>query len=425
LDPAFPNPARSTDVYVWNPSGAPAIVELGFDVIDRLTPEISEAFRSLRRRGVETGGLLLGQVRMESVLVIRIADFIAVPSEHRYGPSYQLSPKDLESFDAACAKARTRSGAGLTLVGFYRSHTREGLGLVPEDLELLQERFAIGPAVALLVKPDTEQVYNAAFFLPTNGHFFAEPALLSFPFRRKDLGGGTSPEFTPQLGLAEPAEGGSARNRMLASHLEGRSGLADPDLVPEPRRAPRLPQHEFAASPPAVPPDAPAAAPRHPATAPPPPSRIEAAPAPLPPIAPPPRPATRSRRRVSPWAAVALVLLGLAIGGAAGYLYAVWARGELRPSDAAAYDYRLGLRAEVEPDAIKLSWDTASLAFRDARKGILLIEEDNAVNTVEIGAADLARGAVRYRTSAKQVNFRLDILVDERSGATERLEVTR
>src|ERR1051326_9515174 len=76
---------------VWEVPGKPVSVRLSPDVVGRLGLAVREGFRALPRRGLETGGLLLG-VKREAAnqVVVEIKDFEPIESEHAAGPSYLL-----------------------------------------------------------------------------------------------------------------------------------------------------------------------------------------------------------------------------------------------------------------------------------------------------------------------------------------------
>src|SRR4030088_1734167 len=87
--------------YVWEVPGKPISIELQFDVIDRVSPDILRGLGALKRRGAEVGGLLLGRVHAGAQTRVIVEDFEPVASEYVTGPSYNLSEKDLAAFDAA------------------------------------------------------------------------------------------------------------------------------------------------------------------------------------------------------------------------------------------------------------------------------------------------------------------------------------
>src|SRR3974377_1460348 len=80
---------------VWEGPGKPVVVRLSASVVSRLGVAVNEGFKALRRRGLETGGLLIGIRRnVGSQVVVEIGDFEAVEPEHAAGPSYLLSDAD-------------------------------------------------------------------------------------------------------------------------------------------------------------------------------------------------------------------------------------------------------------------------------------------------------------------------------------------
>src|SRR6266568_1463880 len=113
--------ASGLPYYVWEVPGRPVSVQLYFDVIDRMLPDILRGLGALRRRGAEVGGILLGRSDPGSPERVGILDFEAVPSEYLTGPSYNLSENDLVAFEAALSLRQSDPESGLSPVGFYRS----------------------------------------------------------------------------------------------------------------------------------------------------------------------------------------------------------------------------------------------------------------------------------------------------------------
>jgi len=137
---------------VWEVPGKPIIVRLSFDVVSRIGLAVWEGFKSLPRRGLETGGLLIGNRQdCGSQVLVEIADFEAVESEHAAGPSYLLSEPDRRLLELRIA-AHGTSGRKLHVVGFYRSHTRTGFGMTLEDEYLFSNYFRKPSDVFLLIR---------------------------------------------------------------------------------------------------------------------------------------------------------------------------------------------------------------------------------------------------------------------------------
>jgi len=92
--------------YVWEVPGKPISVQLHFDVIDRVSPDILRGLGALKRRGAEVGGILLGRTENGTNQTVIVEDFVPVPSEYLTGPSYNLSANDLVEFEAALGRVK-------------------------------------------------------------------------------------------------------------------------------------------------------------------------------------------------------------------------------------------------------------------------------------------------------------------------------
>ena len=94
---------------------------------------------------------------------MRIEDFEPIPCTYARGPSYLLTDAERAYFDEVCRRRSTE------IVGYYRSHTRDGLALHPEDIQLLDRHFSQPAQVALLVKPFATKPGVAGFFVKEQG----------------------------------------------------------------------------------------------------------------------------------------------------------------------------------------------------------------------------------------------------------------
>src|SRR5262245_33090099 len=144
----LPNAQVAPGYYVWTPEGGSVAVHLNLEVADLLSVAIMRGYGSIPKRGAEAGGVLLGTIYNG---IVRIEDFEPVKCGHSAGPSYSLSTDEKEMFEEVCR--RWGSNGSRYAVGYFRSHTREGLGLSAEDHELLDLHFPERHRVALLVKP--------------------------------------------------------------------------------------------------------------------------------------------------------------------------------------------------------------------------------------------------------------------------------
>src|SRR4051812_45197227 len=130
--------------YVWNEANRKLSIHLSLDVVSRLGLSAMEAYKSVPRRGLEVGGLLLGHLGNGSIY---IQGFEPVESEHRTGPFYKLSESDILLLDEALTRHPDA-------VGIYRTQTRdESLSLQEDDAELFRKHFTGQDDVYLLVQP--------------------------------------------------------------------------------------------------------------------------------------------------------------------------------------------------------------------------------------------------------------------------------
>lgn len=176
--------------YLWELPGKPVSVHLNLEIVDRLLAEVMRGYGAVPKRGAEVGGVLMGTVEQGARTIVRVEDFEPVTCGYKRGPSYLLVDNEREAFDIASRDAQA--------VGYYRSHTREGLSLAAEDVELMDQNFPAPASIALLVKPYGTKVSVASFFIREDG-VFPSAAPREFPFRRRELMGEDAPPRRPML----------------------------------------------------------------------------------------------------------------------------------------------------------------------------------------------------------------------------------
>jgi hypothetical protein len=189
MDPSI---QAGSDYYVWELPEKSVAVHLHLSVVDRLSAEVMRGFGLIPKRGAEIGGVLLGRIEEGPTTIVRIEDFEPVTCNYKRGASFLLSADDGVAFDETCSRTRPHR------VGYFRSHTRDGFSLTPEDIVLLERYFPSLGDVALLIKPFTTKVNVASFFFRENGAFQSS-APLEFPFRRRELTGEEAPPHRPMM----------------------------------------------------------------------------------------------------------------------------------------------------------------------------------------------------------------------------------
>ncbi len=362
--------AATPESYLWEVPGKPASIQLDFDVIDRLEAEVMRAFTGSDGQGLEVGGILLGTAEAGGKLVARIEDFEPVVSSHSEGPAYVIATaEDRKRFEEVLARWQSRPGSRLHPIGFYRSHTREGLGLTPQDLDLFSKYFPDKTAIALLVKPFATRAPTAGLFFREEEVIRGESSYKEIPFRRRDLGGGEKPAVAPP-----PPAGTAAQAPMSSSPPKG------------------LPELSAAA--------------------------------------PPPRETESGKRSVVPqrslrlrggWVWVPLSFIFLLLGTILGFQVALSVRSQINrmPSQD---PYALHLSAVPSAGSVHLRWDRNSPAIRKAQRGVLVISENGKQKSVDLDAGHLQNGSVIYRRVSDDVKFRLEVFTDDNVSVGETVE---
>jgi hypothetical protein len=356
--------------HVWEVPGQSVVVHLRLDVVDRLAAEIMRGFGSVPKRGAEIGGFLIGTIRPGVPAIVRIDDFEPVVCEYRRGPSYQFTEEDDAALEDGWQRLQPSVSPSGYAVGYFRSHTRDGFFLAPEDLELL-DRFLPGPAhVALLIKPYATKVSVGGFFVREHGEF-PESTPLEFPLRRRELLG---EEPVPRRSLAEGRMGGR----------EERSARASVAAPEEPPQA----VFGFAGAESA--------------------QQLD------------PEPVSSGPRLHRSWVWLPLIFLFTILGGALGYELALTVGA--RWGATTVQDLSLSLSVKKSGDNLRLSWSRLSPAVRSARRGLLEIDDGGYTRPVTLDAAQLQNGSLIYRSVSNSVRFRMTVFPQARVSIVETLE---
>ncbi len=424
----------SSGYFVWEPAGKQVAVHLSGDVVDQLNSAVMRGFGAVPKRGAEVGGLLLGAVARGAKPVVRIEEFVSIPCEHLYGPSYILSEADLRALDRELSARMANSDGQTHVVGFFRSNTRESMQLSEVELALLDARFPDDDAICLLVRPFATRPSEAVFLTREDGRFACAVQTDTFIFRRKEMNLGPAPRRQraaappdarpslpeasetqaslpwsaenpqPEFPAPAPAVTGAQASDFDTARLgrgrygrgprpavaAGQAGHSAPELG---RWLQSTPVDSSAAGPPLTP----AHAPDLP---------WDVRPAPV-------------RRSHWAWAPLSFIflLLGLLIG--AGIILTTNRAHSVAPNED---PYALHLGVSRFGDNFHLSWNPRLPALRQARSGELLIQEGEARKTQPLTVDDLARGGIIYRGGSEPVRFRLTVFLRDRAAFSESVE---
>ncbi len=343
-----------------------------------MTVDIMRGVGVTRRRGTEAGGILLGQIRSEKIdsaaePVVMVYDYEIVPCEYSQGPSYILSERDLEVFRAAIERWRREISPDQYVVGYFRSHTRDGHHLQEDDVTLFHTFFKDPLAVALLIKPYVTKVSEAGFFLQSNGKLEIEASPLEFSFVRAQ-------EAIPQ-----------APPRPVPSPAAPQSKPIEPAVVEAP--ASEIPPLTLDRPTPQI--EKPAA-----------------------PLFRSHNPSSKRRwRERALWVVFTLAVLGF--GAVAGSKYV---GGPVRPVEAGSPGgdpYNVALSATAQNQSVLVRWNGDAEAVKTALRGALTISEGAASKEVRLDTAELRNGTVLYHPLGGEISFKLELFFRENRSFAE------
>jgi hypothetical protein len=368
--------------YVWEVPGKWISIELSLDVVDLLNQDVIRGFGSLPRRGAEVGGILLGTVSGGG-RIVRVEDYREVPIEYRRGPSYLLSELDTQAFEAALADVRNNAASSARPIGYFRSHTRDGVGLSEEDLDLVTRYFPDPETIILLIRPFGTKPSTAGFYFKEDGQFQSGPPLLEFPFRRRDL--------APDESTAPPER--PVRGMSPTSRVRRAAAAAKPS-----ERAPvKNTKAETVATAPEIEVVGPLFTNEHATIA-------------------PQTPAETSKFR-NGWIWLPMSVVFLLVGILAGFQAAM----RVGPQALGGLDpYHLALMVTPAGSDLDVKWDRQSPVIRKALRGILTIDDGNYHKPIELDADRLQGGSeVVYRHYSNQVRFHLEVFLKDSNSVAE------
>src|SRR5579871_5326974 len=370
------------EYYHWEEAGRGVRIYMHAGMADRLQSAIAANDR-------ETGGILLGRVETDhGQSRIYIDDYLAVDCSHREPPHYELSAADEPKFESALLKAAlaaSQSDAAPGIVGYFRSHLRDGLSLGPADLRLIESYFPSSANVFLIVKP------AAGSRACTAGFFFWEDGRIIPEFSALEVALGRMPDASPESAAVpsgQPATPAAAPDSWTDDLPEDLTRLFSP-AVPEP------PQLE-----PAVPaPDLPRPEDQAPATV----SR-----------------AVRWPNLVLGAATVCIAVAALVFS-----LITYFTSRSAREQSARTHPATtaLGLRVERNPPDLLVSWDPESAGITSARRGTLEVRDGSGEKVFPLDPAELTRGSRLYTPRGKEVQFRLEVFAADGGSVAQTVRI--
>lgn len=316
----------------------------------------NEALRQIKAKPPsEIGGILWGSLLADSVI---IEDAELVLSG---GPLYNSTQSDTRNLELAIKRNRTD---GLELVGYFRTHIRDGLCLSPQDQDLITKHLCRPEQIFLLIRPFEMGICMAAFFFWQNGRLQTDGSDLEVPFlaieQHPSAGNGNAGDQTEQSNLRKDQE-------------------RPPDREATPRRAnadERLASH---GSPQSSQPSA---------------------------------PLSRSMERS--WVLLisfsVLVAVAAAVGTTAYFTFPLLKSHVLGLAGPAMPNPEVGLKVARAADGrLDLTWNRSALGQARAQYGLLTIADGSRSKQLTIDSAQLHSGTLTYFPNGADIQFRLEI----------------
>jgi hypothetical protein len=361
------------EYYHWEETARGIAIYMHSSMADRLQAEVLGGAQSGPDGGTEVGGILLGRVeddRGKAVTVID--DFVPVPCSYRGGPLYTLSGEDTANLESALlrtALAGCESPAAPSVLGYYRSHMRDGMSLAPGDLAVIDSYFQAPASVFLLVKA------VASTKACTAGFFFWEDGRIQPEFSSLEVALGSAPPLP-----SAPNDATELPEPLGSNLAAGLNDALDSDLpsdLAEIFRNAGLPEPDFAQA------------------------GTQAS-------APDPEPKTPRARREF-WFRAAII----AMAAAALVISVVTYLGAPRPPrQEAAVSMPasvLGLQAERNPPDVLVTWNRNAREIAVARRAILSIRDGRIEKSVKLDKAHLADGSYLYTPVSDDIQLRLEV----------------
>ncbi|MGA2736232.1 MAG: hypothetical protein ABSG65_02155 [Bryobacteraceae bacterium] len=381
------------EYYHWEETSGCVRIYMHSEMADRLQAEVLRGADG----GAEAGGILLGRTVQDGGRPTTIIDdFVPVPCSHADGPLYALSGADTPKLEAAllsAALAGCESPDAPAVIGYYRSHMRDGLSLSASDLLVIESYFQAPASVFLLIKTAAG---NRAC---TAGFFVWEDGVLQSEFSSLEVALALAPALSAAVS-EPPGLPDALRDDVPACWIDTSNGDLPDDLADLFRRAALtepspVPEFELSVQQPLV-------------TA-----------------------AARTLRSNAPRAGQGLLLRAatISIASLALVISVVTYLGAPRPQreEAAAFTpatSALGLQVARNPPDLLLTWNRNAREVATARRASLSIRDGNTETTVNLDKSQLAIGNYLHTAATDDIRFRLEIYGPDDGSVAQSIRVS-
>jgi len=389
------------EYYHWEDTDRGIRIYMHSGMVDRLQAEVLRGAQCGTDGGTEVGGILLGRVDDDRGRAITVIDdFVPVPCTYRGGPLYTLSDEDTVNMESALlrtALAGCDSPDAPSVLGYYRSHLRDGLSLAPGDLAVIHSYFQAPASVFLIVKTVANtKACTAGFFFWEDGRIEPEFSSLEVAFGRTaplPPAPGDAPELPDTLGDDVPPGVDGDLNDDLPGDLAEMFRKA---ALPTPSSGP-----------------------------------AEPVPSSLPPVAvaPPPTPPGKTPRA---WRSFLFRAVVIAMATAALVISVVtyWGLGTPQsPRGQAAgampAPSMLGLQADRNPPDLLVTWNRNAREIVAAQRATLSIRDGSASEKIEdLDKAHLASGSSLYTPASDDIQVRLEVYAADGGSVSQSIRVS-
>jgi len=176
---------------VWTYPGCPLRIRFSLRALERLRAQITPPQKpAAPAKTRQLGGLLLG-LKNSRPGITDVVDFVPLlasvdPTSSQFG----FVTEWLDEVSNRCPPE-------YKIVGYYRTSSDDSIQLTPDDLKLIQQRFA-DPSNVFLVIASGSRTATAAFFCQHNGAVGVNPNL-TFPFSADELASGGWPIHSGEM----------------------------------------------------------------------------------------------------------------------------------------------------------------------------------------------------------------------------------
>jgi TonB family protein len=327
-----------------------------------LVNRLSQAALRAAKQGREVGGLLWGQTDANESVVAADATFVQ-------GSTVQFNSTALDLRHLREAVNGWAPQASLSLIGYFRSHLREGLSLSTQDRAFIEQEMRDPELIFLVLKPFQAGICTAGFFFWHDGRLETADSELEVPFIATDR-------------PAQPSGPSPQPNR--ASENEGAESLVSSLRQSAMRHAPALKAGPNPVTNAASGPNA---------------SIVTAI------------PGARRPFRSGIVGAFGLLIILIAAAG----LYFIGPKLHPPPQPAPLKEPETGIHLQVEhgPEGeLALTWNRDSPEIRKAATATLVVLDGPVTRTLNLDSEQLHSGKLIYFAKHPDVQFRLELDVD-------------